>query len=423
MQWAFARSAGVILSGVISALVAGGCSFGPKVLERTHSRYNEAVRHVEQEELLRNIVRLRYLEPSLRLNVQSIAAQYELSGAAEARPFFAASGTGADQFRSFSRVLPDLLLSSANRPTISLAPADTGDAVRQFLTPINLDTLAFLAETGWPKALILRLWVERLNGVPNASAENVLSGTALDYARFQRITELSQDAARQELWTIHTEEREAEVGGPFPAAAVTAAAGVEAAKSGLRYRRQEDGTYVLVRKEQRLVVELSPGAETSPVVAELTSLLNLVPGQRRYDITVVGWDRPDPARFPAPPLTEIRAVPRSTARVWLYLANGVEVPAEHLASGLVQTTAGPDGMVRDDREITRGVFEVHVCRGKKPPPHAYVAVEYRGYWYYIDDRDLASKATFALVLKMSRIDFGRPLPGPSGPALTLPVGR
>ena len=49
--------------------------------------------------------------------------------------------------------------------------------------------------------------------------------------------------------------------------------------------------------------------------------------------------------------------------------------------------------------MTDGLFTVHACRGHKPPPTAYVAVKYRGYWYYIDDRDQESKATFALVLQ------------------------
>ena len=158
-------------------------------------------------------------------------------------------------------------------------------------------------------------------------------------------------------------------------------------------------------------------------MTELTSLLNLVPGQRQYDITLASGRMPDPARVPAPPSTAIRVLPRSTILVWLYLANGVEVPLEHLAFGLVQTNTGPDGVVRDDREITRGLFEVRVCKGRKPPPNAHVAVQYRDYWYYIDDRDLTSKATFLLVLKMSRIDFSQGQTGPSGPVLTLPVGR
>jgi hypothetical protein len=78
-------------------------------------------------------------------------------------------------------------------------------------------------------------------------------------------------------------------------------------------------------------------------------------------------------------------------------------------------------VVFDLREVTRGLFEVHSCKGIKPPPEAYVAVRYRGWWFYIDDRDQASKATFALMLGISRLDLGRQRPG--GPALTLPLGR
>ena len=71
--------------------------------------------------------------------------------------------------------------------------------------------------------------------------------------------------------------------------------------------------------------------------------------------------------------------------------------------------------------MTGGLFTVHACKGHKPPGNAVVAVRYRDHWYYIDDRDQESKATFALVLQLSRLDFARQQP--AGPFLTLPVGR
>jgi len=97
------------------------------------------------------------------------------------------------------------------------------------------------------------------------------------------------------------------------------------------------------------------------------------------------------------------------------------VPAEHLACGLVRPVVDADGRDFDAQEVTRGLFEVHACKGHKPPPNAYVAVRYRGYWYYIDDRDLASKAVFFLMLKISRLDFKQQLS--EKPVLTLPVAR
>jgi hypothetical protein len=69
---------------VWSCLAAGGCTFGPKALERSHAPYNEAVKQVAEQQLLLNIVRLRYNENPMRLDVSAIAAQYELNAAAEA---------------------------------------------------------------------------------------------------------------------------------------------------------------------------------------------------------------------------------------------------------------------------------------------------------------------------------------------------
>jgi hypothetical protein len=368
---------------------------------------------------------MRYDESAFRLNVSSVAAQYELAGGAEARPFFLApnpsSGPGP-RFRTFTSILPDVNVSGANRPTITFIPARS-DAVRRYLTPISADTLVFLASTSWPLSTVVRLYAERLNGVPNApSASGPPREFAPDFARFQRVAHLLQVAQDLELIVIAPQERDTEVSGPFPAASVTAAAAVDAAKNGLEYRPRADGSsWVLVRKEHKLVVEVNPAAFDHPVLSELDSLLNLEPGQLQYNL-IVASDVLDPLRAPNPPSTDLRLTPRSTAQVFFYLANGVEVPQEHIATGLVRPPVTPDGSPFDLRAVTAGLFTVHCRPGHKPPPEAYVAVRYRGYWYYIDDRDQASKTTFALILHLSRLDFGLE-EGTSGPFLTLPVGR
>src|SRR5262249_34518473 len=48
--------------GFALVLTVGGCSFGPRVLERSYGPYYESVRHVDEEELLRNLVHIRYHE-------------------------------------------------------------------------------------------------------------------------------------------------------------------------------------------------------------------------------------------------------------------------------------------------------------------------------------------------------------------------
>jgi hypothetical protein len=417
-----------LLCGLAAGPGGAGCSFGPRALERSHGPYNESVRRVEEEQLLRNIVHLRYNESPVHLNITSIATQYELTAQAEARPFFIAPNPRNSNivFRTFTAILPDVLVGGANRPTVTLDPADDSNATRQFLTPITPETLVFLQQTSWPVSTVTRLWVDRINGVPNAvTASGPARCIPPDFARFLRAAELLQEAQDRELASVRAEERAAEVGDPLPPDAVTAAAQVEAAKAGLEYVRRPDGkSWVLVRRERRLVVEVSPGAEASPQMAELAGLLDLLPGLPRYEIVAASRGSPDPARFPVPPSDRLQVVVRSTAQVLFYLTNGVEVPPEHLAEGLVHPPVDEGGRLLDGREITRGLFEVHVCGGHKPPATAFVAVRYRGFWYYIDDRDAASKATLALVLQVSRLDFSRePLGARRGPLLTLPAGR
>ena len=404
------------------AAATSGCAFGPKVLEHTHARYNEAILRVNEEQFLRNLVRMRYNEAPFKLSVSSIAAQYELSGAAEARPFFVAPNPGSNPFRTFTSVLPDVSVSGANRPTMTLIPA-SGQAIRRFLTPITAETLVFLSTTSWPVSTVFRLWVERLNGVPNApTASGPQREFAPDYLRFQRVARLMQIAQDLELALVFPEERETVVGGPLPASAITAASLADAAKNGLEYKPQGGGaTWILVRKERKLVMKVNEEAIDHPVLQELTELLNLQPGRDRYDIIMAG-DVADPLKFPVSPSHELRITPRSTAQVYFYLANGVEVPPDHVAAGLVRPPTGPDGMPFDTRAVTAGLFSVHCCKGHKPPPTAHVAINYRDYWYYIDERDQATKATFALMIELSRLDFGSQ-ETTAGPFLTLPVGR
>ena len=214
-----------------------------------------------------------------------------------------------------------------------------------------------------------------------------------------------------------------EAGGPLPASAVSVAGAVDAAKNGLEVRAGGDGkVYSVFRKERRLVMEVNPGAEDAPEVQELAELLNLQKGRGRYRLVVGLGGVPDPLLRSLPPSDAVRITPRSLAEVIAFLANGVDVPPEHFQCGVARPRLDSDGQPFDAAATTAGLFEVHTCKGHKPPPTAYVAVKYRDYWYYIDDRDGASKATFELMLQFSRLDFGHRR-APVVPVLTLPAGR
>ena len=81
-EWGRIQRIVLIFCGFVLAGSFSGCAFGPRVLEKTHGRYQESVRQVDEEQLLRNLVHLRYSEIPIELTVSSIAAQYELAGSA-----------------------------------------------------------------------------------------------------------------------------------------------------------------------------------------------------------------------------------------------------------------------------------------------------------------------------------------------------
>ena len=92
------------------------------------------------------------------------------------------------------------------------------------------------------------------------------------------------------------------------------------------------------------------------------------------------------------------------------------VPAQILNRGVA-----PQIAAFDPRQVTEGLFHVRYAEGKKPPPCAHVAVCYKGYWFYIDERDRDTKATFSLLVELSRLQLSTDKGGPA-PVLTLPVG-
>jgi hypothetical protein len=397
-----------------------GCAFGSRVLERSYGPYYESLRHVDEEELLRNLVHMRYNESTGSLDIASIAAQYEISGQAEARPFFIAPNPSNSNivFKTFTSILPDISAMGANRPTISFVPGDDSEAIRRFLTPITAETLTFLIQTGWPPATIIRLYVAALNGVSNDNSGNHPDcEAAVDVARFERVVDLLRSAGDRQILSIRSHEYFTEVSGALPADGITPAVAVQAAKDGFELQPRPDGkTWAVVRRDRRLVIEVTANSERDPELLELEEMLNLIPGRARYDMVVTPGRVPDPLRHPTPPTAELRLMPRSTAQVYLYLAKGVRVPPDHVTCGLVFPMAG------EGHDATAGMFEVNSSKCCKVPHSAYVAVRYRGWWYYIDERDAQSKETFALVLQLSRLDLRRRPPG-GGPLLTLPAGR
>ncbi len=255
----------LVLWGMLICLPACGCTFGAHMLESSVGPYNAAVTRVSEEQLLLNVVRLRYNDNPTRLDVASIAAQYELDASAEARPFFAAPNPAGAVFETFGAILPDLMASGANRPTISLTPLDDPETIRGLFTPATLDGIVFLAETSYPLSTVFQLFVESINGVPNApSASGPPRGIVPEFREFKRAAEILQQLKDLGDLQFVREEKLSEYGSRLSESSVTAGALVEAAKNGFEYQRQPDKSWSLVKRERKLMLQIRPEALRAP---------------------------------------------------------------------------------------------------------------------------------------------------------------
>lgn len=405
-------------AALLCAALLGGCAGGPLALQQTRLQYNEVVKSTTEQQLLLNIVRLRYTDTPSSLSIANIAAQFELVRQLQLTPFFAASG--AEPNRSFSTVLPQAGVTYADRPTFSLVPIDDAEFTRKLFTPLTLDGVLYLAKTTWPIGTVFRLYLENLNWVPNAEfASGPTPDTAPKYSDFLVGVLALQNLQQQGRVVFSTEERFEPAGGPIPSLKVDAASVIEAAKNGMEFRPDEGGaTWTLGRKMRQPVMYLDPAMLDSGPMREFVRIFHLKPGLAKYDVTVDSL----------PPFAEggnghvlLDLETRSLLQAMYFVSHGVEIPPEHSARGVARTTRTEDGNVFDWSKVTQGVFRARWSKGDAPPANAHVAVSYQDYWFYIGEADHESKATFSLLMELTRLDL-QAKPG-DRPVLTLPISR
>lgn len=406
---------------MVTGVAGSGCALGPRSVELTRLRYNEAIKTTTEQQLLLNIVRLRYTDTPSSLGLTAIAQQEEAVAGLRAIPFFTASAAGQLAEASYRGVvLPQAELSGASRPTLTYTPLDDQEFTRRLFTPISLEGMAYLGKTTWPIATVFRLYLENLNWVSNAeTASGPTPRDPPDYAEFLAGIQALQRLRDRSAAVLHYEEREERLTDGVPAGAGTAAAAVEAAKAGLEYRTDDKGGWTVVKKRPQSVLRLGRVADDDPDLLAFCRAFKLNPAKRTFDLTT---ERLDPFLVGAPKggLDVLDMETRSLLQVLFFVSHGVEVPPAHVASGAVPLTFEPDGRVFDWDQVLAGLFKVCWADGKRPPPFAHVAIRYNGYWFYIDQRDRDTMATFHLLVEVSRLELGAKVG--TAPLLTLPIG-
>ena len=335
-------------------------SIGPKTIPRDRSNYINSVATSWKSQTLLNIVKLRYADTPVFLEVAQIVSGYTVESqlAAEA---------------NLSNIQDSLTLGGEgkfiDRPTITYSPLTGDNFVRKLLAPIPPSAVLSLIQSGWPADLVMRTTVQAVNGRRNQSG-----------------TEPRRSPADKDFYHLIDLLREIQQSGAF----------------GMRIeqRAQEKDTTVLFFYHETL------DPNVAVIIGSLKKLLGLDRNSLRYKIAYgaipSGHD-------------EIAILTRSVIQIMLEIASYIEVPEKHIESNRTQQTASVKTEVEADIPPL-----IRIKSGKERPADPFVEIEYEDYWFWINADDFDSKRVFTflmLILMLSET-------GDSGtlPVLTIPAG-
>jgi hypothetical protein len=174
------------------ALLSACTTFGPKKLPTDRFNYNHAIAYSWHEQLLLNLVRLRYLEEPTFLDVSSVVTQYTYSGNLGVQ-----GSAGKNEGWLDDVAGGNIGIGYSERPTITFTPMTGEEISRRLLKPIPIDLLFGLAQSSWPIDQLIPVSLQRLNHLKNMSFALLPKPHDLERLRtFQRVTYLPTGAAR-----------------------------------------------------------------------------------------------------------------------------------------------------------------------------------------------------------------------------------
>ncbi len=350
------------LSMIVVALT--GCAMaGPRSISMGRALYNKTIDKTENEQILLSIVKGRYAESYTLLAVNSIAANVRFSSNASIQAGFGSRENFAGNLVPFSGGLV-----YEENPTITYTPVQGEQYLRQLLTPIPLDILILLLRNEIYPMSPFTLLASRINNMRNPE---FLGGTlAAPDNRFERFVELTEELHR---------------------------AGVLMFVADLN----KDAPFSV------LITGYAPAY--SDKVKNFLVLLGLPSLKDESKDIVI------PIYFAVKRenLDGIAISTRSTFDLVQILGASIEVPQEHVTEGVTfhYPALGLPGK------------NIHIYASKEEPKRAAIAVNYRGYWFYIDDSDLNTKFLFRTLYTLWTTVIASSADQKAAPVLTIPVSR
>jgi hypothetical protein len=271
----------VVWSIAVVASLAGCASVGPGYLVRDRFDYLGAVSDSWKRQMLLNLVKARYADAPVFLDVASIISQYSVNGT-----------VGAQSNVTWPPVFYGEQVNGAvvwyDRPTITYA--------RNLLSPIPPAAIMSMVQSGWPIDFVLRLTVDSVNGVRNRSSGQMNERPA--DPQFEELLAAMRRIQRSDAVGIRVEHKD----------------------------KQDLATVYFGRGQV---------AATSPDSVLVRRLLKLSPDAHEFQLAFGLFPKNE---------TELALLSRSMMQIFVELAACIDVPEEHVGQGRVSASSqAPQG--------------------------------------------------------------------------------
>ncbi len=359
-----------ILAAASIASAIGGCSsIGPGTVTRDRADYSAAIGDSWKQQTLRNIVKLRYGDFPVFMEIAQVITGYTFATTATA-------GLSAANFTPSSIGGPVPAIGGSvgagatyiDRPTVVYAPLTGNDFIKTLMRPIPPSAVLFLLQSGYSATIVMPIAVDSINGVANESRRVGMSRPG--DPEFTRLAQVLYELQRLNALQI-------------------------------RVDRAKDNS-------ETAVVGFPPANVTPEVaakIAEVKRILHLTGTGRSHPVRYGGWSGKG---------DEIAIATRSMLQVMMELGIFAQVPEADIVGGKATVGAGSSALPGGEHPLV-----LNIQSGPSPPSEAFAAIEYKGRWFWISENDIRSKSIFTGVMLLFSIsDVGVRTPSP---VVTIPA--
>ncbi|HKQ47042.1 MAG TPA: hypothetical protein VJZ71_03105 [Phycisphaerae bacterium] len=376
----------------LGVLAFTGCSgIGPSTVVPARFDYAAAIGDSWKQQMLINLVKIRYADAPVFLDVTSVISQFQIvagtnwagtyNNQSSGNPHtLGASGNLADPVTgalNWGGTYGSPFLSSSqtfgaiaaynDRPTITYMPLSGEKFTRTLMKPIPPPAVLSLIEAGYPIDFVLRVCVHSVNGIRNRYGGSARAHPAdPEFYPLIRRLRIIQDSGAMGLRVQKTKEMEGLV---------------------MNLRGRVD-------------------ASTEEDIAFVRKTLGLDPAAGEFRIAYGSIAKDS---------SELAILTRSVLEILIDSASSIEVPAGHVEENRVNPTM-PDDTLQG--EPVHPLIKIHSSRSR--PGDAFLAVPYRNHWFWIDDRDMQSKSLFSFLMFIFSLTDTQAKEG--APIITIPSG-